>query len=289
MRSRDAVAACVAGLLILGGCRVVQNLVGSGPRLRFSHREHALLGVDCASCHALGEATPRAGHAACETCHAIGTAPDDTCSTCHAEGPVVPRSAPTSDLRFSHRRHAARDIPCEACHDGIADSERLGDPAFHPTMARCLACHQTLGGEAAACTTCHTRWTTATRPATHDGRWIAHHGAASRDAEARCGVCHAPADCIRCHQDMAPRDHGEFWLRRGHGLASRWDRERCLACHREDACIECHRMSPPANHGAGWGSPTYRHCQRCHLPLADTSCAVCHERAHPNGLPGRGR
>jgi hypothetical protein len=280
MRSHDALAACVAGILVLGGCRVVQDLVGSSPRLRFSHREHALPDLDCTTCHAVHDESPRAGHAACVACHEIGASPDETCATCHVDGRVSAEPPPATDLRFSHRLHAARDVSCERCHDDVAHSRRLGDPAFHPTMEKCLDCHRTLGGDAVACATCHTRWTTATRPASHDGRWIAHHGEASRGEETRCAVCHAVADCVRCHQDMAPRDHGEFWLRRGHGLASRWDRERCAACHREDACIECHRMTPPANHGAGWGSPTYRH-----FPLEDTSCAVCHDQAHPNGLP----
>jgi hypothetical protein len=152
-------------------------------------------------------------------------------------------------------------------------------------MESCLDCHRGLGATALACPVCHAHTTAATRPASHDPGWIAHHVAESRADPGPCAACHATADCVRCHQEMPPRDHTEFFLRRGHGVESRWDRERCLACHREDACVECHRVTPPTNHGLGWVAPTFRHCQVCHYPLEDTSCAVCHERAHPTGVP----
>jgi len=245
----------------------------------------------CADCHDAAADAPRAGHAACAPCHAIGGQEGKSCELCHASAaggasyPGAPAGAPASDLRFSHRRHLTRGGACDRCHPGVAGAARLDPAAHRPSMESCVECHRGLGARAADCGVCHERITAATRPASHDPRWMVRHGAESRERPTLCAACHATADCVRCHQEIPPRDHTEFWLRRGHGLESRWDRERCLACHREDACVECHRVTRPVNHGSGWAAPTFRHCQRCHYPLEDTSCAVCHEHAHPLPLP----
>jgi hypothetical protein len=62
------------------------------------------------------------------------------------------------------------------------------------------------------------------------------------------------------------------------------DRTRCMVCHTQDSCQQCHESTRPTNHRAGWGTSQQRHCVGCHLPLADTGCAVCHQDAPSHQL-----
>jgi hypothetical protein len=290
VRCRNAIAVLVGLLALAAGCRAGRWLAGGDEEpLRFDHRAHAARGIECTACHDAASDRPRAGHPACAPCHAIGEEPDQGCALCHAAGTyAAPAAAPENDLRFSHRLHLARAVPCAECHPGVASATRLG-AARRPSMERCLQCHRGLGPRATECAVCHERTRATTRPPSHDARWTEQHGDTSRAEPELCATCHAEADCVRCHQEIAPRDHTEFWIRRGHGLESEWDRERCMACHRQDECVQCHRTTPPANHVGGWGEPTFLHCQRCHYPVEETSCAVCHERAHPQAVPFGGR
>ena len=125
------------------------------------------------------------------------------------------------------------------------------------------------------------------KPSTHDTTWLSRHGKASKVNLNECLECHTDqVSCIRCHEEVAPRNHTSSWTRRGHGLEARWDRRTCQTCHKEDSCIECHTSTPPADHRPGWGgsgSSRNIHCSGCHYPVQDTTCFTCHKQAHaPN-------
>jgi len=125
------------------------------------------------------------------------------------------------------------------------------------------------------------------KPSTHDMSWMARHGKASRVNIKECMDCHTDrVSCIKCHQEVEPRNHTPSWVKKGHGLEARWERKSCETCHREDSCMECHDSTPPASHRPGWGgsgSSLNRHCNGCHYPVQETTCFTCHKSAHaPN-------
>ncbi|NTW99265.1 MAG: hypothetical protein HGB35_04925 [Geobacteraceae bacterium] len=125
------------------------------------------------------------------------------------------------------------------------------------------------------------------KPASHDISWMNRHGSVSKVKIDDCLECHMDkVSCIKCHQEVAPRNHTPAWTKKGHGLEARWDRSSCTACHKEDSCNECHMNTRPSSHRPGWGgsgSTQNGHCGTCHYPVQDTTCFVCHKAAHsPN-------
>jgi len=122
------------------------------------------------------------------------------------------------------------------------------------------------------------------KPSSHDTSWIQRHGKYAKLNIQECTGCHTDkVSCIKCHQEVKPRNHTLAWTRKGHGLEAKWDRGKCSACHTEDSCIECHKTTPPPSHRPGYAAPTNRHCTQCHYPVQDTTCFTCHKVAHaPN-------
>jgi hypothetical protein len=92
----------------------------------------------------------------------------------------------------------------------------------------------------------------------------------------RCFRCHERSSCNSCHNVQKPLDHTIAWKDFGHGAESQIDRSRCATCHRSDFCIKCHSETPPMNHRGGWGPPSDRHCNECHLTGGIQNCTVCH-------------
>jgi hypothetical protein len=123
------------------------------------------------------------------------------------------------------------------------------------------------------------------KPSTHDTTWMERHGKASEVNIKECMECHTDrVSCIKCHEEVKPRNHTPGWTKKGHGLEARWDRETCSTCHKEDSCIQCHSTTPPLSHKPGWREPLNRHCNSaCHYPVQETTCYTCHKSAHaPN-------
>lgn len=129
------------------------------------------------------------------------------------------------------------------------------------------------------------------RPASHDGKWLAAHGATVdvswtwAGEENLCLTCHRRNDCIECHNTWKPVDHNNAWRTRTHGLMAAGNRERCLICHRQDYCVSCHDQTAPRTHRGNWRD---RHCTWCHfdsgLGVAD-NCIVCHRGAPHTSAP----
>lgn len=188
-------------------------------------------------------------------------------------------SGRSDEVRFSHQRHAATPgLRCTTCHPDIAteDAVPLAPLASKPV---CMDCHRE-HGQSVACTTCHTTIDASWRPPSHDGAWQRRHGACAEDRERsqdRCELCHQDATgCNACHQQTPPQDHSQTFRLQTHGLMASIDRTRCHVCHTQDSCQQCHETTLPRSHRAGFGASQQRHCTGCHLPLADTSCNVCH-------------
>ena len=122
------------------------------------------------------------------------------------------------------------------------------------------------------------------KPSSHDTSWLKRHGQASKTNPEQCTACHTnKTDCIRCHEEVTPRNHTPSWIKRGHGLEARWNRDSCTTCHKEDSCIECHQSTAPSSHRPGWREPLNRHCNSCHYPIQDNICFTCHKSAHAPG------
>lgn len=192
-------------------------------------------------------------------------------------------------------RHAALESDCFACH-----------APFRGPDARCVACHEPAGIDAAAtgrpafhaalrstdCAACHTE---------HRGREAPRsirefrHGLLREELSGRCGGCHAPpADALHrdVGQECAACHRFEGWRPAtfDHEARFRFDRDHpaaCRSCHPEGfggyTCYGCHE------HGRA-------EVARQHLEegIADFErCAECHRSADEGeaqrGRRGRGR
>jgi hypothetical protein len=229
--------------------------------------------------------------------------------------PPDPVLAPTARLTFGHKVHVDAGIPCLDCHAGV-DQADLATREHLPSMADCMGCHD--GYEAPSeCTTCHLqgdegRFLTELggielflpagrlRPDDHGHpRWLQVHESAARTDEASCNGCHAPQDCLDCHDGVDKRVdlHPADW-KMTHGMEAQHRTLDCLACHDVVAdCQDCHTEarvtagvfpSPlseidPGNlrfHPVGWGGvvgeiPGPEHHSHQARRSLDT-CVTCH-------------
>jgi c(7)-type cytochrome triheme protein len=154
---------------------------------RFSHRRHQQLGTAlmeaCERCHRRPSQQRDLGlpgqHEACmgtgcheptavDVDHAVGPTPLSACTGCHERDLVARRrvqrlGAPWSvRARFDHAPHRTEPssgaaVPCAACHQGVAEADRVADIPGPPKRA-CAPCHD---GRAAfkltghGCARCH--------------------------------------------------------------------------------------------------------------------------------------
>jgi hypothetical protein len=288
----------------------------------------------CALCHPMqapnaAELYPPSG---CDDCHVgfVGGLPEH----CGPTGLPLPSSplpdpvvAPPARLTFSHAVHVDAGVPCLECHVGV-DGGDLGTREHLPTMADCMACHDGIQA-ASECTTCHLQGdegrfltdlgggrllmpTGQLRPDDHTHpRWLQLHESPARADDSSCNACHAPQDCLDCHDGVDKRVdlHPADWTM-SHGLEASRRSQDCYACHEVEAdCQTCHRQaavlpgsfpSPTREtdpgslrfHPEGWGGdvgaiPGLDHhshqarrsldtCQSCHLGDEDR-CIECHQ------------
>ncbi len=249
--------------------------------IKFQHKRHVEeRGIGCESCHpSTVQAEPqRAKEQFCASCHEIDrNRPSEKCLLCHEQPdysvPAKVRAPSFQDVIFSHKRHLDAGVECLSCHGGKRD---LISRDIVP-MEKCTECHRKVSKAMTDCSVCHKKLKKDVKPSSHDIRWLKLHGMESKAERTRCDLCHRENSCVNCHKDRKPRDHGEFWYRKGHGLQARYERERCAACHTEDTCIACHTQVRPADHTAAWTPPVNAHCRNCHLPIETSRCVVCHK------------
>lgn len=296
----------VVAVLSTGACASLLGIKeqGGGPR-PFAHREHALAGVHCLSCHQGIEGAGETGalhipdEATCRSCH---EQPHDErpCGTCHGL-PFARGGAERARevLRFEHRdHHATRD--CVRCH---ADAG-AGTAILRPRMAHCLSCHGHDDQYATReCDACHvdllTEGTMPEDHLIHGEDFVRDHAAAAQRDDALCSTCHAERTCAGCHTgSMMPvqPDRLAFDVARGPGLhragflARHAEESRnapglCTTCHAPESCSDCHTRSrvdgssarARSPHPPGWlGLPGSRNDHGPATWRDPASCEACH-------------
>jgi hypothetical protein len=239
--------------------------------LKFSHKKHLSMGLQCALCHAAIDRStepmgaPLPGHGTCKTCHQMDAPepaelyPPATCETCHlgytAGAEPAPVVIPAAELVFSHETHLRAGVNCADCHKAM-ETVDLATREQLPRMRDCVDCHK----ERRAPTECHT----------------------CHKSFAKGLVTELPAGSFQPSGSYMPDDHGTGWIH-AHAPAARMDPQRCEACHSETACLACHDhpWRNPQVHPSDWlllhpraariGSPN---CQSCHR--TESFCASCH-------------
>jgi hypothetical protein len=223
------------------------------PAAHQTHAEKTRLG--CIDCHANAQVSGSASDW-------LGPSPE-RCTECHGQkfAGVVLGSTPSSRIRVSHAKHAAKGIGCASCHGRVA--ERADAVGFEqlPLMATCLGCHS--GPKAARlragsdCRLCHigrggviqSRFreglllpSSSLGPVEHTGNWLYGHGEAAINQGPLCLGCHKEPECVACHNSpLRPRSiHPSDWLRL-HGIEARQQGPACSTCHRSQSeCLTCH-------------------------------------------------
>lgn len=264
---------------------------------QFSHKIHTEKGVNCKACHISADKDNMAG-----------MPKEDNCILCHAtvyDGKPVEKIYTLNqwqaargaaldifdDVKFSHKEHINYGKKCSDCHKDIAKSEVVASE--HISNANtCVQCHsqwlnQTLCGK------CHIKTRINTPPEDHKrsdfmlvhgqrlndkpfDNWIEGTGRHSH----LCFQCHNQDHCIKCHNEIAPKDHTNEWRLIGHGVSAGINRKKCETCHKVDFCFRCHEKARPRSHVANWGATRSRHCASCHEPLDSNNCIVCHKSTH---------
>lgn len=285
--------------------------------LRFSHKKHLALDIGCDSCHPAALTSQSArdhlipSEEDCAVCHPIDrndpfkktSGAPASCGSCHQGVPTEATVGGSTDgkaiaalvarvvipeprLKFNHKQHLDKQIPCSTCHGDLSKVE-LATREQLPTMAQCLTCHD--GRSRGPVQPVVGSQTPNDKPA----------GLLSmrpeRGPTPRCVTCHLQqADGLLATRFpggvLAPRGfmrgdmHGPDW-KRNHRLPAQNDPEYCSTCHKQSWCQSCHNgvVRPLDLHGGDYVS---RHpidarrnvpdCGSCHR--RQTFCLGCHER-----------
>ena len=130
--------------------------------VRFSHKKHAPLKLECRYCHTSVETGDTASFppvAKCVTCHRVVKKDSPEIKRLVALGD---RAQPFPTRRvysvedfvfFSHARHRKAGIECRSCHGEVMERDVviLEVPI---TMRGCVDCHRSRGASL-SCNTCH--------------------------------------------------------------------------------------------------------------------------------------
>ncbi len=244
--------------------------------LKFSHKQHLGFKLQCDFCHDRAESSTSAkddlvpSEEVCRTCHKIErdkpnkqAVPSADCASCHAAGPTERVAIPPPNLKFNHKVHADRQIPCAKCHGDLAQVD-LATRDQLPKMSLCLGCHNSTAQAhraPAKCTTCHLARQDGTLETVFASGTLAPSGTLRGDA-------HTPQFSVE-HARVAQNDEGY-----------------CLSCHRRDYCLSCHNgvVKPMSFHGNDYVSihavdarKATTDCNGCHR--RQSFCLGCHERS----------
>lgn len=279
--------------------------------IRFNHKLHIGRGETCAGCHTRAQTSDRADDrllpapTGCDRCHGSnhtdlsrvlpGSTSIGACAYCHLgyeQGNTVKRTTvPPPNLRFSHKKHADRNVGCPQCHGEVRELE-LATRDQLPRMRGCLRCHErtdaaSQGDAKSACDTCHLRSVTGTRAesggrirtmfasgalvpptwlrgAAHTPDFLVRHKYVAAADSAFCANCHKEDECVACHDGrVRPRSiHPNDYLNM-HSIEARRQTQRCTSCHHEQSfCLGCHqRLGITMS-----GPPGVRDASRFHPP-----------------------
>jgi hypothetical protein len=190
------------------------------PAAGFSHKQHLAMQLACTKCHTAASTSTRASDNLLPS--------SNVCRECHADGREVratPAAVPVA--KFNHalhlkmgnlapviaaaidkgsylsspgglRAHLNTKSPCEACHRGLEQSDKVGAANF-PAMADCLVCHNKIDPPF-SCEKCHVEGPQL-RPASHTPDFIDTHSSGKLHLDKpACAVCHGRRfTCQGCH------------------------------------------------------------------------------------------
>jgi hypothetical protein len=283
----------------------------------------------CLDCHFVEDGASASPPAACTTCHP-GYEPQFLAERKPTETrkvTVVPMTwdFPHPNLKMNHKIHLSKGITCDACHKSMDKVDLATRENALPVMGTCLGCHdgRTAPNE---CRTCHLTLgdgrvqtklaNQRLMPAgwyfgdSHHEGWLMNHKAAVQSGDGACYNCHAPKECVDCHNGVSKplKIHPNNWVL-AHPVSARRNSLDCTSCHREQTfCLNCHQSlqvggdpTPAANrpqnirfHPAGWADTTrnpnhhsfqaqrnIRACASCHT---EATCVACHATQGAGGL-----
>lgn len=188
----------------------------------FPHRLHLGMGIRCLTCHPNAATSTKVEdnllptRQACQGCHdnVEIPAPPATKLTkfSHAlhlgMGNVAPFLAaaidhktyfqtPGADLPWI-RSHLNSGNPCEACHRGLEESDRVA-PVNLPQMPDCLVCHAKIEAPF-SCWDCHSQEANL-KPANHTANFMDTHSSGKLALDkSTCALCHGRTfRCMGCH------------------------------------------------------------------------------------------
>lgn len=305
---KRATLVLAVALLFTSACAGILGIrPKASPEHSFEHREHAVAGVHCLSCH---DGIQQAGDVGalhlpstekCVSCH---KKPHDerACNTCHGLPYTREQVTRARDvLRFDHQKHrTTTSADCIRCH---ADSAS-GSGVMRPRMAECLSCH---GHDEEFtkkdCDGCHIdlrrEGTLPDDHVIHDADFAKDHASAAQNDDGTCQSCHAERFCASCHTGGMmpvvpsrlafdkPRGGG---LHRAGFLARHAEESKnapglCTTCHAPESCQSCHarskldasQASSRNPHPPGWvGLPGSRNDHGQAMFRDPASCEACH-------------
>jgi hypothetical protein len=149
-RARGALALLLGAL----GCQAAAapaDAAANPPAVAFSHKTHAADNqIGCGVCHPYARHSPNAGLApasVCIGCHKFVSKDKPDIKTLAAEF-AAGRSLTWTRMHrvpdhvfFSHERHLARNVECQACHGDVA-SMALDRRVHELQMGFCMDCHR---------------------------------------------------------------------------------------------------------------------------------------------------
>jgi hypothetical protein len=287
--------------------------------IRIPHDVHAKAQVKCIVCHegvfdetALGTA-PEAFPAeeVCLQCHKEEKEKNN-CVFCHTDVQHAAKHVVAEgSVTMNHQKHIERvKEDCSRCHKQLPDP--FVTDTTVPKMSDCLGCHEHSQEYAqATCAGCHpTLNRLALKPLSdfsHQGNYVARHGADARSSAETCGQCHDQTFCSECHaKTVATRIEVKFpeevaaqYIHRNdflgrHSIEAKYNEASCRKCHGTDFCQSCHQAqnltpiaaNPRDPHPVGWtlpGSGDF-HGEAARRDIA--SCASCHDQGPRSNCVG---
>jgi cytochrome c7-like protein len=320
-------------LLALAACSATSRptpIEAPRDQIKIPHSVHAAAKVKCIACHegvydetAIGTSTTALpAEDTCLQCHKEQKEKNN-CGFCHTD--VQHAAKPTiaeGTVKMNHTKHI--DLvkeDCTTCHKQLP--EPFVNETAVPKMADCLTCHGHSEEYAQTqCTGCHpTLNKLALKPLSdfsHQGNYVARHGADARSSATNCSQCHDQTYCADCHaKTVATRIEVKFpeevdrqFIHRNdflarHSIEAAGNDATCRRCHGNSFCQSCHEAqnltttaaNPRDPHPLGWtipGSAEFHgdaarrdiaSCASCHDQGPKSNCVGCHRVGGSGGNP----
>ena len=159
------------------------------------------------------------------------------CANCHDSLDAPLKWRTERKLVFSHPKHFAKGIRCEACHQEFPHKP---GKTLHVPVQTCFVCHGSVHGEQGemaptTCDTCHTSDIAKVTPDHLVSTWVfvegdtlAAHAEKGKADPLFCKMCHEQTFCEGCHKVDVP--HPADWVAT-HPADAATERAACVMCH----------------------------------------------------------